>query len=104
VAAGELGVVPAVLFLNEQDKGMVRSNLVARRSGPSDAGPSGVRRKLAGDFESPAEVIGSELSLEDKRAILRVWLKDLDRQQEDEQTKALRREVGAALASLDDVG
>ena len=79
---------------------MVRSNLIARRSGPSDAGPSGVRRRLAGDFESPAEVIASELSLEDKRAILRVWLVDLGRQQQDGQTEALRREVAAALAGL----
>ena len=79
---------------------MVRSNLIARRSGPSDAGPSGVRRRLAGDFESPPEVIASELSLEDKRAILRVWLVDLGRQQQDGQTEALRREVAAALAGL----
>ena len=79
---------------------MVRSNLIARRSGPSDAGPSGVRRRIAGDFESPAEVIASELSLEDKRAILRVWLVDLGRQQQDGQTEALRREVAAALAGL----
>jgi hypothetical protein len=80
---------------------MVRSNLIARRSGPSDAGPSGVRRKLAGDFESPAEVVASELSFEDKRAILRLWLEDLDRQPEDEQAKALGRQVAAALAGLD---
>jgi hypothetical protein len=80
---------------------MVRSNLIARRSGPSDAGPSGVRRKLAGDFESPAEVVASELSFEDKRAILLLWLEDLDRQPEDEQAKALGRQVAAALAGLD---
>jgi hypothetical protein len=83
---------------------MVRSNLIARRSGPGDAGPSGVRRKLAGDFESPAEVIASELSHDDKRAILQVWLEDLVRQPQDDQTTELRRQVAAALAGLDGAG
>lgn len=79
---------------------MVRSNLVATRSGPRDAGASGVRRKLSGDFESPAEVLASELSSDDKREILLVWLGDLSRQPQDDQTKELRRQVSDALAGL----
>ena len=77
---------------------MVRSNLIARRSGPGDAGRG--RRKLAGDFESPAEVIASQLSDDDKRAILQTWLEDLARQPQDDQTKELRHQVAAALAGL----
>jgi hypothetical protein len=80
---------------------MVRSSLIARRSGPREAGPSGVRRELAGDFESPAEVIALELDLDDKRAILRVWLDDLARQPQDERARELRRQVADALAGLD---
>lgn len=83
---------------------MVRSNLIARRSGPGDAGPSGVRRTLAGDFESPAEVIASQLSDDDKRAILQIWLEDLARQPQDDQTKELRQQVAAALAGLGAAG
>lgn len=52
-----------------------------------------MRRSFAGDFESPAEVIGSNLSLEDKCAIR--WLEDPERQTA--WTSRRRRSVARSL-------
>ena len=71
--------------------------MIARRSGRATPG---LEEKLAGDFESLAEVIASQLSDDDKRAILQTWLEDLARQPQDDQTKELRHQVAAALAGL----
>jgi len=60
-----------------------------------------VELNLAGDFGSPAEVLASkELSTTDKRAILRVWQRDLEARRE--QADA-RRLLASVLETLDNL-
>jgi hypothetical protein len=61
-----------------------------------------VEKRLSGDFGSPLEVMAADaLSVEQKRQILKVWLGDLKRQPESEETHGVRQSILEAMASLE---
>lgn len=61
-----------------------------------------VEKRLSGDFSTPVEVMADPaLDRNQKRAILQVWLDDLEAQPESIETASIRDSVRSALADLD---
>jgi len=61
-----------------------------------------VEKRLSGDFGSPLEVLAARaLTFEQKRQILEVWLGDLKKQPDSEETRGIRQSILEAMASLE---
>lgn len=76
-----------------------------RRDPKNDPAHIPVEKRLSGDFGSPVELMATtDLDPEQKRAVLEVWLKDLDAQPDSPETRELCAAVREALASLDRSG
>lgn len=61
-----------------------------------------VEKRLSGDFGTPLEVLSARnLTAEQKRAILEVWLRDLDAQPESSETRQIRASIHEAIYSLE---
>lgn len=60
-----------------------------------------VEKRFSGDFGSPLELMSTnDLDPDQKRAVLEVWLQDLDAQPDSPETRQLRTSVWEALNSL----
>lgn len=61
-----------------------------------------VEKRLSGDFGSPLEVMAARsLTVEQKRQILEVWLGDLKKQPDSDETRGIRQSILEAMASLE---
>jgi uncharacterized membrane protein len=61
-----------------------------------------VEKRLSGDFGSPLELLAAgEIGPDQKREILRVWLRDLEAQPDSKETRDLRKSIREAMASLE---
>jgi hypothetical protein len=74
----------------------------SRRAPEDDATHVPVEKRLSGDFGSPLELMTSkDLSPEQKRHVLEVWLQDLEAQPESAEKRELHAAIWEALTSLD---
>lgn len=73
-----------------------------RRDPKDDPAHIPIEKRLSGDFGSPLELMATQdLKPDQKRAILEVWLEDIDGQPDSTETRELRASVREALRSVD---
>ena len=76
--------------------------MTSRRDPRRDAEHFPVQKRLSGDFGSPLELMASkDLTSDQKRQVLEVWLQDLEAQPESDGKRDLHAAIWEALASLE---